>query len=308
MSAGAGVDTSVAIGAVRLPNPVIAASGTFGYGTEFAGLVDLGALGALAVKGLSLRPSPGKPAPRLVETPGGMLNSIGLQNIGVQAFLGDRLPALHAAGARVVANFWGDSPEEFAECAARLDGAPGVVALELNASSPNRPEWGSILATDPQALAAIVRAVRARVRAPLWVKLSPNVGDITRVGRAAEAEGADALTAINTLRATAIDLEARRPRLAAGSGGLSGPAIKPVALRMVQELARAVRIPVVGIGGIMTGEDALEFLCCGARAVQVGTATFYDPRAPLRIAEEMARWCRAHGVGAISDVIGTLRS
>jgi len=208
----------------------------------------------------------------------------------------------------VVANFWGDSPEEFAECAARLDGAPGVVALELNASSPNRPEWGSILATDPQALAAIVRAVRARVRAPLWVKLSPNVGDITRVGRAAEAEGADALTAINTLRATAIDLEARRPRLAAGSGGLSGPAIKPVALRMVQELARAVRIPVVGIGGIMTGEDALEFLCCGARAVQVGTAIFYDPRAPLRIAEEMARWCRAHGVGAISDVIGTLQS
>ena len=240
MSAGAGVDTSVAVGAVRLPNPVIAASGTFGYGTEFAGLVDLGALGALAVKGLSLRPSPGKPAPRLVETPGGMLNSIGLQNIGVEAFLGDRLPALRAAGARVVANFWGDSPEEFAECAARLDGAPGVVALELNASSPNRPEWGSILATDPQALAAIVRAVRARVRAPLWVKLSPNVGDITRVGRAAE--------------------------------------------------------------------DALEFLCCGARAVQVGTATFYDPRAPLRIAEEMARWCRAHGVGAISDVIGTLRS
>ena len=207
MSAGAGVDTSVAVGAVRLPNPVIAASGTFGYGTEFAGLVDLGALGALAVKGLSLRPAAGKPAPRLVETAGGMLNAIGLQNIGVEAFLAGRLPALRAAGARVVANFWGDSPEEFAECAARLDGAPGVVALELNASSPNRPEWGSILATDPQTLAAIVRAVRARVRAPLWVKLSPNVGDITRVGRAAEAEGADALTAINTLRATAIDLE-----------------------------------------------------------------------------------------------------
>ena len=308
MSAGAGVDTSVAVGAVRLPNPVIAASGTFGYGTEFAGLVDLGALGALAVKGLSLRPAAGKPAPRLVETPGGMLNAIGLQNIGVEAFLAGRLPALRAAGARVVANFWGDSPEEFAECAARLDGAPGVVALELNASSPNRPEWGSILATDPQALAAIVRAVRARVRAPLWVKLSPNVGDITRVGRAAEAEGADALTAINTLRATAVDVATRRARLASGTGGLSGPAIKPVALRMVHELARAVRIPLVGVGGIMTGEDALEFLCCGARAVQVGTAIFYDPRAPLRIAEEMARWCRAHGVGAISDVIGTLQS
>ena len=308
MSAGAGVDTSVAVGAVRLPNPVIAASGTFGYGTEFAGLVDLGALGALAVKGLSLRPAAGKPAPRLVETPGGMLNAIGLQNIGVEAFLAGRLPALRAAGARVVANFWGDSPEEFAECAARLDGAPGVVALELNASSPNRPEWGSILATDPQALAAIVRAVRARVRAPLWVKLSPNVGDITRVGRAAEAEGADALTAINTLRAIAVDAATRRARLASGTGGLSGPAIKPVALRMVHELARAVRIPLVGVGGIMTGEDALEFLCCGASAVQVGTATFYDPRAPLRIAGEMARWCRAHGVRAISEMIGTLQS
>jgi len=308
VSAGAGVDTSVAVGAVRLPNPVIAASGTFGYGTEFAGLVDLGALGALAVKGLSLRPAAGKPAPRLVETAGGMLNAIGLQNIGVEAFLAGRLPALRAAGARVVANFWGDSPEEFAECAARLDGAPGVVALELNASSPNRPEWGSILATDPQALAAIVRAVRARVRAPLWVKLSPNVGDITRVGRAAEAEGADALTAINTLRATAVDVATRRARLASGTGGLSGPAIKPVALRMVHELARAVRIPLVGVGGIMTGEDALEFLVCGASAVQVGTATFYDPRAPVRIAEEMTRWCRAHGVHALSDMIGTLRT
>jgi len=308
VSAGVGVDTSVAVGAVRLPNPVIAASGTFGYGTEFAGLVDLGALGALAVKGLSLLPAAGKPAPRLVETAGGMLNAIGLQNIGVEAFLAGRLPALRAAGARVVANFWGDSPEEFAECAARLDGAPGVVALELNASSPNRPEWGSILATDPQALAAIVRAVRARVRAPLWVKLSPNVGDITRVGRAAEAEGADALTAINTLRATAVDVATRRARLASGTGGLSGPAIKPVALRMVHELARAVRIPLVGVGGIMTGEDALEFLVCGASAVQVGTATFYDPRAPLRVAEEMAHWCRAHGVSAVSDMIGTLRT
>jgi dihydroorotate dehydrogenase (NAD+) catalytic subunit len=308
VSAGAGVDTTVTVGAVRLPNPVIAASGTFGYGTEFAGLVDLSALGALAVKGLSLRPTAGKPAPRLIETAGGMINAIGLQNIGVEAFLGERLPALRAAGARVVANFWGDSPEEFAECAARLDGAPGVVALELNASSPNRPEWGSILATDPQALAAIVRAVRARVRAPLWVKLSPNVGDITRVGQAAEAEGADALTAINTLRATAIDVATRRPRLASGTGGLSGPAIKPVALRMVHELARAVRIPLVGVGGIMSGEDALEFLCCGASAVQVGTATFYDPRAPLRIAEEMARWCRAHGVRAVTELIGTLRA
>jgi dihydroorotate dehydrogenase (NAD+) catalytic subunit len=302
------VETAVAVGAVRLPNPVIAASGTFGYGSEFADLVDLSVLGAISVKGLSLAPSPGKPAPRLVETPGGMLNAIGLQNIGVSAFLRDRLPRLAAAGARVVANFWGDSAEEFAECAARLDGAPGLVALELNASSPNRPEWGGILATDPAALAAIVRAVRARVRLPLWVKLSPNVGDITLVGRAAEGEGADALCAINTLRGMAVDVARRRPRLASGSGGLSGPAIKPVALRFVHDLARAVRVPVIGIGGIRSGEDALEFLCCGARAVQVGTATFYDPRAPLRIAQEMATWCRAHGVRAVTDLIGTLET
>jgi dihydroorotate dehydrogenase (NAD+) catalytic subunit len=300
------VDLGVAVGSVRLPNPVIAASGTFGYGVEFAGLVDVAAVGAISVKGLSLAPYGGKPAPRLVETPAGMLNAIGLQNVGVEAFLRERLPLLHAAGARVIANFWGDSPEEFAACAARLDGAPGLVALELNASSPNRPEWGGILATDPAALAAIVRAVRARVRLPLWVKLSPNVADLTPVGRAAEDAGADALCAINTLRGMAVDLERRRPRLASGSGGLSGPAIKPVALRMVHDLARAVRLPVVGIGGIRSGEDALEFLCCGARAVQVGTATFYDPRAPLRIASEVARWCRAHGITAVTDVIGTL--
>ena len=305
---GAEVDCSVAVGTVRLPNAVIAASGTFGYGTEFAGLVDLAAVGAIAVKGLSLRPSPGKPAPRLVETPGGMLNAIGLQNIGVDAFLRDRLPLLREQGARIVANFWGDSPDEFAECAARLDGASGVVALELNAASPNRPEWGSILAADPVALGGIVYAVRPRVRAvPLWVKLSPNVADIATVGRAAEAAGADALSAINTLRGLAIDLATRRPRLATGGGGLSGPAIKPVALRMVHDLARAVRIPVVGIGGIRTGEDALEFLACGASAVQVGTATFYDPTSPTRIADEIRTWCKENNVTAVRDVIGSLR-
>ena len=308
MSAAADVDLAVSIGAVRLPTPVIAAAGTFGYGTEFAGLVDLAAIGAIGVKGLSLAPARGKPPPRLLESPGGMLNAIGLQNIGVEAFLRERLPALHAAGARVVANFWGDTADEFAACAALLDGAPGIVALELNASSPNRPEWGRILATDAAALAAIVRAVRPRVRLPLWVKLSPNVGDVTAIGRAAEGEGADALSAINTLRALAIDLERRAPSLASGSGGLSGPAIKPVALYMVRALADAVRIPVVGIGGIRSGEDALEFLCAGAHAVQVGTATFYDPRAPVRIAGEIAAWCRAHDVRAVSEMVGSLRA
>jgi dihydroorotate dehydrogenase (NAD+) catalytic subunit len=300
------VDTRVSVGAVSLPNPVIAASGTFGYGLEFAGLVDLAAVGAIGVKGLSLEPYPGKPAPRLVESPAGMLNAIGLQNVGIEAFLRERLPALVRLGARVVANFWGDSPEEFAECGARLDQAPGLVALELNAASPNRPEWGGIIASDPVALAAVVHAVRRRVRMPLWVKLSPNVSDITRVGRAAEAEGADALCAINTLRGLAVDVETRRPRLRSVTGGLSGPAIKPVALAMVWALARSVRIPVVGIGGIRTGEDALEFLCCGARAVQVGTATFYDPRAPLRIAAEMTAWCARHDVANVTDLVGTL--
>jgi dihydroorotate dehydrogenase (NAD+) catalytic subunit len=305
MSPG-GVDTRVMVGAVTLPNPVIAASGTFGYGLEFAGIVDLAAIGAICVKGLSLAPYAGKPPPRLVECPAGMLNAIGLQNIGVDEFLRDRLPALARTGARVVANFWGDSPEEFAECAVRLDGAPGLIALELNAASPNRPEWGGIIASDPAALSAVVRTVRRRVRLPLWVKLSPNVSDITAVGRAVEAEGADALCAINTLRGLAVDLETRRPRLRSVTGGLSGPAIKPVALAMVYALAASVRIPVVGIGGIRTGEDALEFLCCGARAVQVGTATFYDPRAPLEIGREMARWCTQRGLSAVADLVGTL--
>jgi dihydroorotate dehydrogenase (NAD+) catalytic subunit len=237
-----------------------------------------------------------------------MLNAIGLQNIGVEAFVRERLPGLRAAGARVVANFWGDSPEEFAACAERLDGLDGVIALELNAASPNRPEWGGVIAADPAALAQVVRAVRPRVRAPLWVKLSPNTSDIAAVGRAVEAEGADALSAINTLRGMAVDLVARRPSLASTTGGLSGPALKPVALAMVYALARAVRIPVVGIGGIRTGEDALEFLACGASAVQVGTATFYDPAAPLRIAREIEAWCRQHRIGAVSAVTGSLRA
>jgi dihydroorotate dehydrogenase (NAD+) catalytic subunit len=302
----ASVDLGVAVGSVRLPTPVIAASGTFGYGTEFAGVADLAAIGAISVKGLSLRPYAGKRPPRLVETAAGMLNAIGLQNIGVDAFLDERLPLLREAGARVVANFWGDSAEEFAACAERLDGAAGIVALELNAASPNRPEWGSILATDAAALAAIVRAVRPRVRLPLWVKLSPNVGDVTAIAKAVEGEGADALSAINTLRGMAIDAALRRPRLASVTGGLSGPAIKPVALAMVHALAGAVRIPVVGLGGIRTGEDAAEFLVAGAAAVQVGTASFYDPRAPVRVARELAVWCRRHGVAAARELIGTL--
>jgi len=301
------VDCSVVVGPVALPNAIVTASGTFGYGTEFDGVTRIDRIGAVCVKGLSLRPYAGKPAPRLVETPAGMLNAIGLQNVGVESFLTDRLPVLVARGVRVVANFWGDTPDEFAECAARLDGAPGIVALELNAASPNRPEWGRVLAADPAALAAIVERVRRRVTLPLWVKLSPNVGDIVAVGRAAELEGADAVVAINTLRGMTIDVETRRPTLASVTGGLSGPAIKPVALAMVWQLAGALGIPVVGVGGIRTGRDAIEFLLAGASAVQVGTATFYDPNAARRIDDELVAWCATHGVSAVRALVGAAR-
>jgi len=302
------VDTSVEVGTVRLPTPVITASGTFGYGTEFAGVADLARIGAISVKGLSLRPYEGKPPPRLLETPAGMLNAIGLQNIGVDAFLAERLPELVRHGARVVANFWGDSVDEFAECAARLDGHAGIVALELNAASPNRPEWGKVLAADPATLASIVTAVRQRVRSPLWVKLSPNVADIESVGRAAADAGADAVVAINTLRGMTIDAETGKPGLASVTGGLSGPAIKPVALAMVWQLAAALPIPVVGVGGVRTGTDAVEFLMAGAAAVQVGTTTFYDPAAPVRIADEVVSWCRGHDVTAVRALVGAARA
>jgi len=289
-----------------LQNPVIAASGTFGYGVEFAGVTDLAAIGALVVKGLSLEPSKGHPAPRLVETAAGMMNAIGLQNIGVRAFIETKLPALRASGTAIVANCWGNVPEEFAEVAAHLSAADGIAAVELNISSPNKREWGRIIATDPDMTREVVRATRARCSLPLWVKLSPNVTDITLFARIAEEEGADAVCLINTLMGMAIDLEHRRPLLANRTGGLSGPAIKPVALRMVYDTVRAVRIPVIGIGGIASGDDALEFLLVGARAVQVGTATFVDPRATARIAGELAAALAARGIDDVNAWIGTI--
>lgn len=297
---------AVDVGAgLTLRNPVIAASGTFGYGVEFAGVVDLSSLGAIVVKGLSLEPSTGHPAPRLLETAAGMMNAIGLQNIGVRAFIETKLPALRGYGTPIVANCWGNVPEEFAETAARLSDAEGLAAIEVNISSPNKREWGRIIATDERMTAEVVRAVRQRCRLPLWVKLSPNVTDIASFARVAEAEGADAVSLINTLVGIAVDLERRRPALANVTGGLSGPAIKPVALRMVHAVTQAVRIPVIGIGGISSGDDALEFLLLGARAVQVGTATFVDPRATQRIAEELARNLAARGVSDVNSWIGT---
>jgi dihydroorotate dehydrogenase (NAD+) catalytic subunit len=300
---------AVDVGAgLRLPVPVIAASGTIGYGVEFAGVTDLARIGAVVVKGISVEPSRGHAAPRILETPSGMLNAIGLQNIGVAAFIGEKLPALRALGARVVVNCWGVTEDEYAEVARRLSDAEGLSALEINVSSPNKREWGRIIATDPAATARVVRAVRAHTRLPLWVKLSPNVTDIVEVARAAEGAGADAVSLINTLVGMAIDADTRRPVLANVTGGLSGPAIKPVALHMVYRVACAVGIPVIGIGGIRSGRDAAEFLLCGARAVQVGTATFYDPNAPVRIVDELAEYLRARGIADVNALVGALET
>jgi dihydroorotate dehydrogenase (NAD+) catalytic subunit len=292
---------------LRLQAPVIAASGTFGYGVEFAALSDLSRLGAVVVKGISLAPAAGHPPPRLIETPAGMLNAIGLQNIGVQAFIEEKLPRLRALGTRIVVNCWGVTEDEFGEVAARLSAAAGVDALEVNVSSPNKREWGRIIATDARATAGVVRAVRANTHLPVWVKLSPNVTDIVELARAAADAGADALSLINTLVGMAVDADTRRPVLANVTGGLSGPAIKPVALYMVHRVARAVRLPIIGIGGIRSGRDAVEFLLCGARAVQVGTATFYDPAAPVRIAGELAQYLAEHGIGDVNELVGALK-
>ncbi len=293
-------------GGLQLRNPVIAASGTFGYGLEFAGIMDLTAIGAIVVKGLSLEPHRGHPAPRILETPAGMLNAIGLQNIGVRAFVQEKLPGLREIGTPIVANCWGHAPEEFAEVAARLSDADGLAAIEINVSCPNKREWGRIIATDPVLTREVVRSVRARCRLPLWVKLSPNVTDIASFAKVAEEEGADAVSLINTFVGLAVDLDQRRPILTNVTGGLSGPAIKPIALRMVHDVVGAVKIPVIGIGGISSGEDALEFMLVGARAVQVGTASFIDPCATERIAAEIAAGLQRRGYADVHEWIGTL--
>ncbi len=299
---------AVDVGAgLRLRNPVVAESGTFGYGLEFAGVTDLRAIGAIVVKGLSLEPHRGHPAPRILETPAGMLNAIGLQNIGVRAFVETKLPALLRHGTPIVANCWGHAPEEFGEVAARLSDAEGLAAIELNVSCPNKREWGRIIATDLDLTREVVRLVRSRCRLPVWVKLSPNVTDVAGFARVAEEEGADAVSLVNTFVGLAVDLDRRGTVLTNGTGGLSGPAIKPIALRMVRDVARAVKIPVIGMGGISSGEDALEFLLVGARAVQVGTASFTDPRATERIAAEIAVELRRRGCADVNDWIGSIR-
>ena len=301
------INMSVSFAGLNLRNPVMTASGTFGYGEEFSEYVDLAKIGAYITKGLCMHPRPGNPTPRIVETPGGMLNAIGLQNVGIDAFIEKKLPFIRSVDTPCIVNFFGETPEEYAEMAARLDALPEIAALEMNISCPNVRQGGIIFGTDPDCAAGIVRACRAVTKKPLIVKLSPNVTDIVAMAKACVDAGADALSLINTLIGMAIDLDKRRPVLANVTGGLSGPAVKPVALRMVWLVAKSVKVPIIGIGGIMTATDALEFLLAGASAIQVGTASFINPGAAQTIAEDMEAWMRAHGETDIRNLIGALK-
>ncbi len=299
-------DLSVEICGIHLRNPVLAASGTFGYGLEFERLVNLESLGGIIVKGLSREPIAGNAAPRLWEAQSGMLNSVGLQNIGVRAFVADKLPALRRWRTPVFANVFGYAVEDYCEVVRVLEDAEGIAGYELNVSCPNTAHGGIAFANDLPALAELVRAVRSLTRRPLWVKLSPNVARIEPGALAAQEAGADAVSLVNTFIALAIDARTRRPRIGNGFGGLSGPAIKPIALRMVYQAARALRIPVIGLGGIANGEDAAEFLIAGARAVQVGTASFWHPAATARVARELAAFLASQKIARAVDLVGTL--
>jgi dihydroorotate dehydrogenase (NAD+) catalytic subunit len=298
-------DLSTNLGGIQLRNPVLTASGTFGYGTEFAPFMDLRRIGGFVANSLTLEPRHGNPPPRIVATPAGMLNAISLENVGVQAFVEEKLPEI-PEGVPVIASVFGTEIELYAEVCRRLDGAPKVVGIEVNASCPHVKSGGSEFGQDPAVLARLTRAVRRATSLPLLVKLSPNVTDIAEMARVCEGEGADGIAAINTLKALVVDVETRRPSLSNGLGGLSGPAIRPVALRMVWQCARAVEIPVCGIGGICTAEDAIQFLLCGAAAVQVGTANFLNPMAAVEVAEGVGEYCARHGVERVSDLVGVV--
>jgi dihydroorotate dehydrogenase (NAD+) catalytic subunit len=296
----------VSLCGINLRNPVLAASGTFAYGIEFESLVDLNALGGFIVKGLSREPMDGNPPPRIWESAAGMLNSIGLQNIGVRAFIQEKLPALAKLRTAVFANVFGNATEDYVEVVRALEGDDGLAGYELNVSCPNTSHGGIYFSSDPVLLAEVVSAARTVAKRPLIVKLSPNVARIEPLVRAAQDAGADAISLVNTFVALAVDARARRPRIGAGFGGLSGPAIKPIALRLVYEAAQAARIPVIGMGGIASGEDAAEFLVAGATAVEVGTATFWDPASPLRVARELEQFLRKEKIGGVRELTGTL--
>lgn len=300
------MNLEVCIGRLKLKNPVMTASGTFGYGEEYAEFVDLNRLGAVVVKGLSLMPKEGNPTPRIVETPSGMLNSIGLQNIGIDRFIKEKVPFLKQFNTSVIVNFFGDSIDEYVAAAERLSSVDGIHGLEMNISCPNKQAGWSIFGTDPLVTHKVVSAVRKKTGLTLIVKLSPNVTDIALMAKAAEDAGADAVSVINTITGMAIDIQTRKPRLANVRGGLSGPAIKPIAVRMVYEVKQAVKIPIIGLGGIMNADDAIEFIIAGATAVAVGTANFVNPRATMEILDGMTEYMKIHGIKDIGSLTGTV--
>ena len=301
------MDLNVNIGALKLKNPVMTASGTFGYGLEFQDFVPLEELGGIIVKGTTLHPREGNDYPRMAETPMGMLNCVGLQNKGVDYFAEHIYPQIKDIDTRWIVNVSGASPDDYAECAARIDALDAIPAIELNISCPNVKDGGMAFGTTCQGAESVVRAVRERYHKTLIVKLSPNVTNIAEIARAVEAAGADSVSLINTLMGMAVDIEKRRKVLSIGTGGLSGPAVKPVALRMVYQVAHAVKIPVVGLGGIMTAKDAIEFLMCGASAIEIGTANFLDPAITIKVRDGINEWLDKHGVADIHEIIGAIQ-
>lgn len=298
---------SVEIAGIKFKNPVLTASGTFGYGLDFADLIDLNRLGGFCSKGLSPKPMKGNPPPRIVETHGGMLNAIGLQNIGARAFVTDKLPLLRSYNTQVIANVFGYSLEEYIEAIEILNEGEGIAAYELNISCPNVKEGGIVIGNSPSAARAVTSAVKQVAKRPVIVKLSPNVTSIKELALAVESAGADALSLINTLVGTSIDIYSRRPRLANVTGGLSGPAIKPIAVRMVYEVAQVVKIPLIGIGGIANWMDAVEFLIAGASAIQIGTANYYDPACSMKVIDGLLEYCQKQNISQISELVGTVK-
>lgn len=298
---------NVKVGGLDLKNSVMTASGTFGYGLEFADFIDLNRLGGFIVKGTTLHPREGNDYPRMAETPSGMLNCVGLQNKGVDYFCEHIYPQLKGIDSNVLVNVSGSSPEDYAECAARIDALEEIPGIELNISCPNVKDGGMAFGVTCEGAASVVRAVRKRYSKTLIVKLSPNVTDIASIAKAVEAEGADSVSLINTLMGMSIDIERRQSRLSIGTGGLSGACVKPVALRMVHQVARAVNIPVVGLGGIMNATDAIEFLMAGATAIEIGTANFIDPTTTIRVIDGMNEWLDNHGVKDVHEIIGCLK-
>ena len=296
----------VNLGRLALNNPVMTASGTFGYGIEFADLIDLNRLGGIIVKGTTLHPREGNDYPRMAETASGMLNFLGLQNKGVDYFCKQIYPQIEGYDTNMIVNVSGNTPEDYAECAARIADLPGIPAIELNISCPNVKNGGMAFGVTCEGAAAVVKAVRRAYDKTLIVKLSPNVTDIAAIAQAVEAEGADSVSLINTLMGMSIDIERKRSRLSIGTGGLSGPAVKPVALRMVWQVAKAVKIPVVGLGGIMNATDAIEFMMAGATAIEIGTANFIDPTVTIKVIEGMNEWLDRHGIKDIKDIIGAI--